>query len=135
MQRESTQHSPRIDEMLARETESLTRGAPVESRAEEARASEAPGDGEPVPDARTTETEIEQRSRLAVALRPRAFPADRRVLLAVAEEEHADPDVVTWLRSLPADRVFVNVQAVWAALGGAVESRRLTRRRSDPRAR
>jgi hypothetical protein len=134
-ERGSTHHSPRVDDMMSAETESLTRGAPVEARAEEWRQVEAPADGEPAPDARISGEggaplpgvlaldEIEARSMLAVSLRPSAFPADRDALLAVAGELHAEPQVVESLESLPSGRVFENVQEVWEALGGHVEQR------------
>jgi len=48
MERESNLHSARVDDELAHEVQSLTRGAPVESRVEEGRAMEDAGDDEPV---------------------------------------------------------------------------------------
>ncbi len=135
--RGSTRHSRRLDDAMAGETASLTRGAPGESRAQVWRVMEAPADGEPVPDARIVGDgshvhvrvnalaleEIGDRSMLAVSLRPRAFPARREVLLRVAEEEHAESRVLAWLTALPEDRLFENVQEVWDALGGRRESR------------
>src|SRR5439155_22248758 len=97
MERVSAKHSPRLDDELARETESMTRGAPVESRAEEWRMAEPPGDGEPLADARVAGDtralagalsidEVEARADLAAALRPAAFPADAPTLPRVADE-------------------------------------------------
>lgn len=136
-ERGSNHHSPRIDDELGRETESLTRGAPVESRAEDWRRQEGPADGEPMPDARIASApdddaaanaapdldEVEARSLLATSLRPSAFPANRDALLAVAEEQHAEPQVMAWLRALPGDDEFATVQDVWQAIGGAPERR------------
>jgi hypothetical protein len=133
-ERKSTEHSPRIDEALAEETESLRRGAPVDARADPWRQSEGPADGEPVPDARISEAEsapagaldageVERRSLLAISLRPSVFPADAERLQTVAEEERADSAVLEWLRTLPEDREFANVQDVWEALGGNTEYR------------
>jgi hypothetical protein len=123
VERGSTQHSPRVDDALEHETESLTRGSPVESRAEEWRQQEAAAEGEPAPDAHVSVDDIELRSLLAISLRPSAFPGNREGLLAVAEEEHAEDRVMEWLESLPSDVEFVNVEQVWEALGGEYERR------------
>lgn len=134
-ERGSNRHSPRLDDALAGETESLTRGSPVESRAQDGRRMEAAGDGEPTPDARVSGErlarppgalevdEVEARSLLAASLRPGAFPADRDTLARVAADEHADPEVIQLIATLPQGRRFRNVQEVWAAAGGTVERR------------
>ncbi len=122
-ERGSTQHSPRIDDELERETESLQRGAPIESHVEEWRQQEPPAEGEPPPRSRVAGDDIELRSVLAISLRPSACPCDRDVLLAVALDEHAEDFVVEWLRTLPAGVAFANVEAVWEALGGSTEHR------------
>jgi hypothetical protein len=122
-ERGSTTHSPRVDDALEHEVDSLTRGAPVEARSEEWRQMEAAAEGEPKPDAVVSVDQVELRSTLAISLRPSAFPADRERLLQVAREEHAEDRVVEWLAALPAAAVFANVQSVWEALGGAHESR------------
>lgn len=59
MERGSDKHGPRIHDALERETESLTRGAPVEARKNEERLVERAGDGEPDPQALIAETESE----------------------------------------------------------------------------
>lgn len=133
VERGSTHHSGRVDDELARETASLTRGAPVEARAEEERFMEPPADGEPQPDALVREASappggpdhdaLEERSALAASLRPSAFPARRDALLAVAREEGAPPNLLAVLARLPADRVYGNVGEVWQAAGGTVERR------------
>jgi hypothetical protein len=121
-ERGSTQHSPRVDDELERETEPLVRSS-HESHTEEWRQMEPPAEGEPLPDRRISVDPIELRSILAMSLRPSAFPGDRARLLDVAEEEQAEDQVLDWLRQLPADREFVNVEAVWEALGGQREER------------
>jgi hypothetical protein len=123
MERQSTHHSPRVDEAMERETRSLTQGAPIEAREEEWRMMEAPGDGEPLPDAIVSMDAVELRSLLATSLRPSAFPGDREGLLAVAEEEHAEPLVFDMLRALPAGRTYPTPEAVWEELGGPRETR------------
>ena len=44
MERGSDKHGPRVDEELDHETRSLRQGAPVESRVEEHREQEGPGE-------------------------------------------------------------------------------------------
>lgn len=113
-------------------TESLVRGSPVESRAEESREQEGPGDGEPTPDSRLrgddrarpgnmTFDELEARSELSRHLPGAAFPGGRDSLVAAARDHHAPDGVLDELRRLP-EGSFDNVQAVWEALGGGRES-------------
>lgn len=128
-----TKHGFRIDDAMSGETESLTRGAPVESRVEEWREAEPSGDDQPVPDAVLNgdarespglgHDEIELRSELAKRLRKSAFPADREVLYGVAAEERAPGPILDLIRRLPDGRTFENTQDVWQALGGSVEER------------
>ncbi len=120
--RGSSQHSPRVDDELAHETEDIVRST-HESRVEEWRMTEPPADGEPMPDTMPYEDEIEFRSLLATSLRPSAFPCRRARLLGVAEEEYAPARVVVALRALPAEQEFHNVEEVWEALGGHREER------------
>ena len=47
MERQSDKHSPWLDDALEHEVESLTRGAPIEARADSSREMEAAADGEP----------------------------------------------------------------------------------------
>src|SRR5947199_5846792 len=101
MPRGSDKHSPRLDDSLEHDTDSLTRGAPVESRAEEYRTQEGAGDDEPTPDARLTGDrgrvdddvlgydEVEARSLLAAHLRPSVWPADRETIVACARDTAA----------------------------------------------
>lgn len=131
----STTHSARLDDEMAAETESLTRGAPVEAHAEEWAMAEPPGDGEPVPgsvvefavgDAASgalDENERRRRSELAVAIPPHAFPGDRGALVRAAEESDAPEWVIDALGTLPIDTRFDTSQDVWSALGGHREAR------------
>src|SRR3954468_4102789 len=96
MERSSDKNASRLDEELKRELSSLVRGAPVESRASEAREQEGPADGEPTPDALRTgdpapaspdalpHDEIEAGAELARHLQPSVFPADRDALVESA---------------------------------------------------
>jgi Protein of unknown function (DUF2795) len=133
LERGSDKHSPRLDDELEHETRSLRQGAPVESRVEEHREQEAPGDGQPTPDARLTGgrataasldlDDAETRADIARFLTPSVFPADRDALVADAEGNQAPDAVTERLRALPAGRAYENVQDVWSALGGTVEHR------------
>jgi hypothetical protein len=136
MERQSNLHSPRVDDELEHETSSLTRGAPVEARADESRLMEDAGDGEPVSQSIVGELqdaeggdeiaaglsrgEVIARSELAIHLRPSIFPAGRDAILECAEEENAPTDLLGQLRGIP-HRSYANVQEVWEALGGKRE--------------
>lgn len=136
MPRGSDKHSPRIDESLDHDTRSMTQGAPVEARADEARSQEGAADGEPTTDTLLTgelhpeqrgedvlaHEEVEARSRLAAYLRPSIWPADRPALLACAQDLGAPEEVIDRLRGLP-DGEFTHTEAVWEAMGGRVEFR------------
>jgi hypothetical protein len=133
LERGSDKHSPRLDEELDHETWSLRQGAPVESRVEEHREQEGPGDDQPTPDARLAGgrataasldlDDAETRADIARFLDPSAFPADREALLANAEGNQAPAEVLERLQALPGGRAYENVQDVWATLGGTVEHR------------
>jgi hypothetical protein len=133
VERSSDRHGPRLDDALAHETESLTRGAPIEARVEPSRLMEDAGDGEPMPEAVVHEAEppdtlslsadeVRARSELAVHLMPSRFPTDREGVLAAAEEQRAPQALLDLLDHLPAGR-YENVEAVWEALGGRREHR------------
>ena len=134
MERESSKHTPRVDEEMKREVAPLTHGAPAESRADEAREHEAPADGQPNPDGVVTSAAdaparslphelVELRTDVARHLKGKIFPATREEILADAADNNA-PDVVTALlqRLPPGD--YDGFPAVWQALGGPVEGGR-----------
>lgn len=131
MERGSDKHSPRVDEALDHETQSLQRGAPIESRVEEFREGEGPGDDQPTPEPRLSEgrtgsldlDDAEARSEIARYLDPSAFPADREGLVANAEANNAPEGVRERLQALPAGRTYEAMPDVWAGLGGTVEHR------------
>jgi hypothetical protein len=134
MQPGSDKHAARIDEGLEHDTQSLTHGSPAQSRAEEFREQEGPGDDEPTPDSRISGDrarvdedtlsydEIEARTDLARHLEPSVFPAGREELAASARRMHAPDGLLAQLGGLPDGR-FDNLEAVWEALGGRVEFR------------
>lgn len=135
VERASDKHSPRIDDQLKHDTRSLLQGAPVESRAEEGREQEGPGEGDPTPDARLTggrlqddpnwptDDQLEARTELARHLEPSVFPADREALEASARRQHAPGWILDSLTALPDGRSFETTEAVWEALGGSKEER------------
>jgi uncharacterized protein DUF2795 len=131
LERGSDKHSPRVDEELEHETRSLEQGAPVESRVEEHREQEGPGDDQPTPSALLTGggtgsldlDDAEARSDIARFIDPSTFPADREGLLDNAEANNAPPTVLERLQALPAGRTYQALPDVWSALGGTVEHR------------
>src|SRR4051794_29645150 len=115
MERGSDTHGPRVDDELARETASLTHGAPIEARADDMRLQEDAGDDEPMPEpfiaTEATDTgdagempsyaAIRDRSELARHLRPSIYPATRTEIVICATEENAPDDLIDMLGLLP----------------------------------
>ncbi len=134
MERRSNQHGPRVDDELAHEVESLTRGAPVESRVEPDRLKEDAADGEPLPEGIIAEPnqpadpvalghdEVRARSELAIHLLPSRFPMTRAEVIECATEQDAPEELLTTLEHLP-DGTYATVEQVWEALGGRREAR------------
>ncbi len=134
MERGSDKHGPRLDEALEREVEGLVRSG-RSPRAEDWREPEPSGEDEPdadrVPDGTMTGgtpdgmtgDDVTGRTELAAVL-GRVYPADRSMLIAVAEENNATESVLAQLRALPDGRQFENVNDVWTALGHGVEEHR-----------
>jgi hypothetical protein len=126
-ERDSTKHSPRLDEELKKEVGSLTHGSPAESRKEEWREQEGAADGEREPSSRTADPSAlgpdgpSARAELSRHLRLSAFPGGRDALLAEAEDNDAPEPVLAALRQLPERTSFATVYDVWEALGGEVE--------------
>lgn len=128
MERETDKHNPRVDDAMARDVESLLKGAPEESRAQEARLQEDPDVGpgrrfdvDERPGLGIPDSEADQRADLARHLAGAQFPAARDELVASAEGANAPESLLADLRRLPPDEAFANVQRVWVALGGEAE--------------
>lgn len=130
MERGSDQHGPRVDEALERETSSIERGSPTDSRAEEGRQQEAPADREPVPDSHLSDAgtapgeslgrDREEASReIARSLDPSVFPADRERLIEAAVAGHAREPVVEALRGLPSGITYEGSEDVVERVLGA----------------
>jgi hypothetical protein len=135
MERQSNKHSPRIDDAMEHEVESLTRGAPVESRSDPAREMEGAAEDEPTPESVIEHAElsnsragalstadVRRRSELAQHLRPSIFPATRDDVVECARSEEAPTQLLEDLEQLPA-RVYQTTEAVWEAMGGSHEAR------------
>lgn len=131
----SDKHGPMQDDDLKQAAEDLERSG-REPRTDAAREQEAPGEDQPEPDAAPEgtltggtpigmgPTDVQWRSELARFLEHGAFPGAREALQESAQANNASDQVVELLNLLPAGREFQNVQEVWEALGGDVESRR-----------
>src|SRR5688572_3456838 len=99
MERGSDVHSPRLDEQMQHETESITRGKPSEARAEEFREMEEAGDE--ILAGSLRQDAVRERSELARHLRGSIFPATRAAVVQCAIDEQAPDDMVEALRGLP----------------------------------
>lgn len=131
----SSKHGPMLDEAMKHETESIVRST-RESHVEEWREAEPSGEDEPdvtplltggvepgTPDGMTPE-DVELRAEVARFLRPSVFPAVRTVLVQTAVDEDAPARIVELLNRLADGREYVNMQDVWASIGGGTEAHR-----------
>jgi hypothetical protein len=137
MDRGSDKVSPRVDEEMKHEERGLLQGN-KDTRAEEWRLPEPPGEDQPEADLAPGETlhggvpdgmdadDVEQRAQLAGFLPLSVFPGVREQLLEHVMDSSAPDVVVEEVRRLPAGREFRNVGEVWRALhdGGHVEEHR-----------
>ncbi|RJK93809.1 DUF2795 domain-containing protein [Vallicoccus soli] len=135
MERGSDKHSARQDDALAHETEGLVR-AGRSTHAEEWKDPEPSGEDQPdvdlVPDGTLTggtpegmtPEDVERRSALAQALGRHLWPATREEVVSAAQQGQAPGVVLTDLARLPGGREYQNVQEVWEAIGGGVETHR-----------
>jgi hypothetical protein len=135
MERSSDKHGPRLDEQMQRETEGLVR-AGRSTHAEEWKDPEPSGEDQPEADRAPESTlvggtppgmtpnDIESRAELASYIGKRAYPAVRAQLIDLVMERHAPDRIIDLVKSLPSDRQFHNVNEIWAAVGGNVESDR-----------
>jgi hypothetical protein len=117
MERETSKHSPRVDDQLHHEVESLVRG----NSAEESRSREDLVHEESTED--DVQTILDMRAELARHITSASWPAGRDELVQTARVDRAPQEILDSLRTLPEQERFENVQEVWAALGGPVEQR------------
>lgn len=122
MSDQGSKHSPRVDDQLDHETAALTHGFADDGRTEP-RRDQVGAEGEPevVIDLDPEDAERDSRAALAAALVPSAFPGTGVALADAAEADHAPPDLVAALRSLPDGRIYATFAEVWQDLGGEVE--------------
>jgi hypothetical protein len=129
VQRNSSKHSPRVDDELEHEVRSVLQGSPVEAHTRDDLQQEGPiPDPANRPDHPGTppgfsEDAIDLRSIVAASLRPSAFPADRAGLLRVAYEEQAPAEVLRLLERLPDGVTWDRFEQVWETAGGPTEHR------------
>lgn len=120
---------------MAHDVRPLLQGAPEEARSQEGRLQEGPAEGEhlsagtrleddePMDEDELSAADLQRRSRIAQALRPAVFPAERSQLMDAASKEQAPGEVIDELRTLPEGATFANVEQIWEALGGRSEHR------------
>ncbi len=130
MQRGNSKHGRLLDEEMAREAESHTRGSsPGGSRAQEWREPEPAGEDQPELDtipagprpggapAPLTGEELEARSSFGRWITRSVLPGDKADLVRVARREAAPEQVLADLERLPEGRTFETVYEIWDALG------------------
>lgn len=134
MERTTDKHSPRLDDAMEHEVQSLVDGRGGDSRAQESRMAE--------PDEITTGTRwddhddqgigisrvsADERAELARFVASASWPATRDALVEAARGDNATDDVLALLDRLPhGPAAYENVQAVWRALGGEIEDAHTT---------
>ena len=135
MERGSDKVSPRRDEQRKHEAQGLVR-AGHSTHAEEWKDPEPSGEDQPdsdrapdgtlhggIPNGMTDE-DVEGRAEVASYLGKDSYPMVREQIINLAIDREAPTRVVDLFRRLPSGREFHNVNEVWAAVGGHVESDR-----------
>jgi hypothetical protein len=133
--RGSDKHGPMRDDQLKHETEGLVRGH-RSTHAEEWKEPEPSGEDQPdadrAPDTTLhggippgmTDEDVDGRAELATYLGKAGYPMVREQVINLAIDRQAPDRVIDLVRRLPSGREFHNVNELWAAVGGAVESER-----------
>jgi hypothetical protein len=134
MERTTDKHSPRIDDAMEHEVQSLVDGRGGESRAQESRLAEPVAEGETDINPGTrwddhddqgigvSRVTADDRAELARFVASARWPATREELIDAADRDHATDRVLEVLGRLPhGPDAYENVQAVWKAVGGEVE--------------
>lgn len=128
MDRGSAKHGPKRDELMAHEVAGIVR-ARRDTRAEEWRSPEPPGEDAPVlasrPDSAgvlgsappgMTTVDVEERSELARWLGRAVFPAERDEVMDHLRHQHAPDRVVDEVRAAPEGVQFTSLGQLWRAL-------------------
>jgi len=135
VERGSDKHSPMRDEQLKHETSGLVRSGRT-THAEEWKDPEPSGEDQPeadrVPDgtlhggvpAGMTDEDIEGRAEVATYIGKDSYPMLGQQILELVMDRQAPTRVIDLIRRLPSGREFHNVNEVWVAAGGQVESDR-----------
>lgn len=129
MDRGSDKVSPREDDQRKHETQGLVRSG-HSTHAEEWKDPEPSGEDQPEPalhggtPAGMAADDVEGRSELAAFLGKDCYPMVREQVIGLVIDRNAPQRVVDLVRHLPSGREFANVNEIWIALGGGVESRR-----------
>jgi hypothetical protein len=135
VERGSDKHSPMRDEALKHETEGLVRSG-RSTHAEEWKDPEPSGEDQPDADLGPTGTlhggipvgmtdeDVDGRAEVATYLGKGSYPMVRAQILELVIDRQAPTRVVDLVRGLPSDREYHNINEVWAAVGGHVESDR-----------
>jgi hypothetical protein len=118
MQRRSDKHGPHADEQLKHETEGLVRSGhgthaegwkEPEPTAPDPNEQNYPDPRAPGTPAGLTPTDVELRSRLAAAVQPLEFPANRDAVLALLRDADAPAELIDRASQLPAGRFYQNL--------------------------
>ena len=135
MDRGSDKHSAMRDDALKHETEGLVRSGHT-THAEEWKDPEPSGEDQPdadrAPDstlhggtpAGMTDEDVEGRAEIATYLGKSSYPMVGAQILDLVIDRQAPQRVIDLVKRLPSGRQFHNVNEVWAAVGGRVESER-----------
>lgn len=135
MDRGSDKVSPRRDDELKHQTEGLVRSG-HSTHAEEWKDPEPAGEDQPdadlAPDgtlhggtpAGMTAEDVDGRAEIASYVGKDAYPMVRAQIIDLVMDRHAPDRVVDLVKRLPSDREFHNINEVWTAVGGSVESER-----------
>jgi len=135
VERGSDKHSPMRDDELKHETEGLIRSG-RSTHAEEWKDPEPSGEDQPdadlVPDATLSggtppgmsADDVQGRAELASYLGKDSYPMVREQVINLLIDRNAPTRVVDLSRELPSGREFHNVNEIWAAVGGRVETER-----------
>jgi len=133
--RGSDKHSPMRDDQLKHETEGLVRSGHG-THAEEWKDAEPSGEDQPDSDFSPEGTlsggtptgmdadDVQGRAEIASYIGKDAYPMVRAQIIDLVAERQAPERVVDLVRRLPAGREFHNINEVWTAVGGHVESDR-----------
>jgi len=135
MERGSDKVNRRLDEELQHETQGLIRSG-HSTHAEEWKDPEPSGEDQPdadlAPDGTLvggtppgmTADDVEGRAELASYIGKEAYPVVRAQVIDLVMENNAPDRVIDLVKNLPSDRQFQNINEIWIAVGGHVESER-----------